>query len=1059
MNTLRKAPMIIGMAALCLGARGSLETNAAVILQSSGSAYVSWEAETDSKIINGTPAFWIRTNDAAASGGAALYIAGTTDNALAPHSFVQYEIKFATAGTYNLYYRWKADAARTVADQFTANSTLIPNAFGALSTAGPNGLADFHTAASNGTQAPANNAYDWTREADTATYEVTPAQVAAGLPLILTLGTREAGFTLDRLVLSPDAALTDAALDALVHSDTSVVTQGNTDAYVAFEAETKGTIINGVPAFWIATNDVSSSGSAALYIAGTTDNALAPHSFVQYQIKFAAAGTYNLYYRWKADAARTVADQFTANSTLIPNTFGAFSTAGPNGLPDFHTAASNGTQAPANNVYDWTREADTATYTVTAEQVAAGVPLILTIGTREAGFTVDRWVLSPDAALTDAALDALPNSGAKILGPELTKAVGSAALNTIRVFFTRPLSPASVAANKFTVNGGLTVNSATLDLNDPRQVLLTTSAQAQGTPYTVTVNNVSDTSGNTITANSKVDFTAWKLVEGWATTEIYQNVSGDVVDDLKNALAFQSRTPDEIRWVKGFQLNNDPRAPNMGARISALFTPQTSGAQNFYLYNDNEAELLLSTDQSEANLQSLGIFPLSPAVFDDAIIAASPSLQAGQKYQLVGLVKSGGADVFLNVAAQAASSSTAASNLTVLAGSRISTFVNPDLGKVTFTEQPANASATAGSRARFVVKVQANESPVYYQWQVNGVDIPGATRREFVTPVLTAADSGKNYRVVVSVAGKETISSAATLTVNAGEPSNLQPYIGINFVGGGDNLPGALTSVDVAGVVQQENWNNLRGAQFDEATLHDASRAITPVTLTAAASEHWYSGTLGAGDANGVMLQGFLSTGASLDPFVITLNNVPSGNYNLIVYSIGFPFQAAYEEDISLAGSGTYPNYKVKAETGLDYNANPGLRRMISTDAARRDTGNYVQFDNVRPGADGSFAISATWVSTAVGNTHQPAINGIQLVKVGAVTARPTLTAIKAGTTLTLSWDATAAGFTLESSSSVNAGATWSPVTGSPNPLTGVGTAAINTAVGARAFYRLRKAN
>src|SRR6185436_16746941 len=121
-----------------------------------------------------------------------------------------------------------------------------------------------------------------------------------------------------------------------------------------------------------------------------TDNALAPHSFALYQIKFTTAGTYHLYYRFRADPARTVADQFTGNSCLLPNVLGTFKTAGANGLADFHTSASNGGQAPANNIYDWQREADTATYTVTAAEVAAGVPLVLSVGTREAGFMVDR---------------------------------------------------------------------------------------------------------------------------------------------------------------------------------------------------------------------------------------------------------------------------------------------------------------------------------------------------------------------------------------------------------------------------------------------------------------------------------------------------------------------------------------------------------------------------------------------------------------------------------------------------------------------------------------------
>jgi hypothetical protein len=832
------------------------------------------------------------------------------------------------------------------------------------------------------------------------------------------------------------------------------VTQGNNDDFVAFEAETKGTFINATQAFWISTNDVLASANGALYIGGTVDNPSAPHSFVQYQVKFTKAGTYNLYYRWKADAARTVTDQFTANSTLIPNTFGAFSTPGAAGAVDFHTGASNGGQAPANNVYDWQREADTATYTVTAEEVAAGVPLIFTVGTREPGFTVDRWVFSPDAALTDAALDALPNSGAKVSGPELVKAVGSAALNTVRIFFTRPLAAGSVQTSDFTLSGGGTVSGVTVDAEDPRQVLLTTSAQTAGTVYTVTVNSVTDTSNNSISADSKVDFTAWKLVQGWATIELYQNVTGSTVDDLKNSPAFQARTPDEVRWVKGFQLNNDPRAPNMGARISALFTPQANGAYNFYINNDNEAELLLSNDSSEAGLQSLGLFPLSPAVFDDTIVAASGSLQSSQRYALVGLLKSDAADVYLNVAAQPSSSSTPAANLSVLSGNQISTYVNPDLGNVKFTQSPSNVTATAGSRAHFTTKIEATEAPVYYQWQLNGADIPGATRREYITPVLATGDSGQKYRVVVSVAGKDTPSSEATLTVNSGQPSNLQPYLAVNFVGGGDNLPGPLTPVDVAGVVEQANWNNLTGFQFENAPLKDAANASTPVTLSAQATEHWYSGTLGSGTANGVMLQGFLSTGAGTDPFVITLNNVPPDTYNVIVYSVGFPFQAAYEEDISLTGETTPPTLKVNAENGLIYNANPAFRRMTSTEGAR-GSGNYVQFDNVKPATDGTFALSTTWVSASAGNTHQPAVNGIQLVKVGtAPAAPPSLSVAKSANGLTISWDAGATGFTLESSSSL--GGTWTATSGAPNPITGAGSLPVTTSASA-AFYRLKK--
>src|SRR5436190_6086235 len=184
-----KTAILSGLASLCAIFAFTPKSTAAVVLQGSGSSYVSFEAETKATFVNGTQTYWVSTNDTTASGGNALYIEGTTANGNAPHSFVQYQIKFATAGAYRLYYRWRADAGRTVADQFTGNSCFIPNALGAFST--PGDQTNLHVGQSNtGTQAPADNVYDWQREADTVTYVVTQQQVDAGDPLIFSVGTR-----------------------------------------------------------------------------------------------------------------------------------------------------------------------------------------------------------------------------------------------------------------------------------------------------------------------------------------------------------------------------------------------------------------------------------------------------------------------------------------------------------------------------------------------------------------------------------------------------------------------------------------------------------------------------------------------------------------------------------------------------------------------------------------------------------------------------------------------------------------------------------------------------
>src|SRR5689334_15485337 len=108
---------------------------ASTAIQASGATYLAFEAE-NAQLIAGAPENWETKTDALASGGKALTIAGTNSTGDSPHSFAQFKVKFATAGTYYLYYRWLADPARTGGDIFTANSIWIGNRFGAFSTTG-----------------------------------------------------------------------------------------------------------------------------------------------------------------------------------------------------------------------------------------------------------------------------------------------------------------------------------------------------------------------------------------------------------------------------------------------------------------------------------------------------------------------------------------------------------------------------------------------------------------------------------------------------------------------------------------------------------------------------------------------------------------------------------------------------------------------------------------------------------------------------------------------------------------------------------------------------------
>jgi hypothetical protein len=83
------------------------------------------------------------------------------------------------------------------------------------------------------------------------------------------------------------------------------------------------------------------------------------------------------------------------------------------------------------------------------------------------------------------------------------------------------------------------------------------------------------------------------------------------------------------------------------------------------------------------------------------------------------------------------------------------------------TTPPADQMVTVGQTATFTVTATGT-APLTYQWQRNGVDIPGATSSSYTTPPLTAADDGATYRVIVSNASGTVTSAAATLTVLSG---------------------------------------------------------------------------------------------------------------------------------------------------------------------------------------------------------------------------------------------------------------------------------------------------
>jgi hypothetical protein len=1065
------------------------------ILQPADGSALAFEADIGvANIVNTndtTKVFWSSIPDANASGGTALY-ANTSNNVPPftggingsggpqfnrPNSFVTYSLGFSQAGTYYVYYRWRADEAVVTAnsDASQANSFWFGNAFGEFIT--PGDTTSFLTAAANGVSSPSSLAWQW--QAETA-----PFTVDMPGTYVFTICDREWGVILDRIVFSAEVGLTGAQLDATPNSLTDVIPQNPGDSYIAFEADRlagAGAAYDNTndmsKVFWSSIPDANASGGTALY-ANTSNNVPPftggingsggpqfnrPNSFVAYSLGFNQAGTYYVYYRWRADESVITAnsDASQANSFWFGNAFGEFIT--PGDTTSFLTAAANGVSSPSSLAWQW--QAESTPFTVDNPGTN-----VFTICDREWGVLLDRIVFSTDPALTGAQLDGLANSGGLASAPTIKQASGAWGNQAAVITFSDNVNSASVVPGNFTINGGVTVSAASVGPG-ANQVTLTTSAQTQAAVLSITINNVtSAVTGLPVSPGSTVNFTAWQLANGWSLEQIYFAIGSSALD-IATLPSYINQTPNAVIWVKGFQNDHYPDGL-FSAQINTIFTPTSSGDYSFYGNADDDASLFYSTDVSAAvlgnyanlpnlmNLISFGNFgaavgPVPPFAVD-GYFPQTVTLTAGTPYTLEGLLRQNQNDAYFKIALDSSTSATPPEQLPVLGGNRIQAWVDPSQGNVTFTQQPSPTSAPSGSRAKFTVKATSAQSPLYYQWRSNGVDIVGANRATYITPLLSASYNGAVYSVVVSVAGKDTPSAGAGLTVTAGGQPALVPYLGINFAGHDfQHVPGALTPYDVAGVVPQANWNNLYNFFFDTAPgtggdLVDAQGLTNGVTLYCSGTGNSIGGTKAVGSADSILFQGYMHGSSNVLDF--TISGVTNGTYNVLVYSIGFSFNATYQErfDLTSSSGATYPTYYGQGQVGPTYVQNPNFVRMTSTTPGNYTPGNYVQFDNVKVTAGDVLELIIAPESPQAEGNLLPAISAIQLIQV-----MPALAITRNGGNINIAWSDAAAGFLLESRAGLTTG-TWSVVPSAPNPIAVAGS--INVpATGPSTFYRLRK--
>ncbi len=177
------------------------------------------------------------------------------------------------------------------------------------------------------------------------------------------------------------------------------------------------------------------------------------------------------------------------------------------------------------------------------------------------------------------------------------------------------------------------------------------------------------------------------------------------------------------------------------------------------------------------------------------------------------------------------------------------------------TTHPASQTVPVGQPATFSVTASGS-SPLSYQWQRNGSDLPGATAASYTLASPTLVDSGAQFRCAVTNPYGSATSNSATLTVTTNTPPTatiVTPAAGTLYTAG---QPVAYSGT---GVDAQDG--NLGAAAFTwlvdfhhDTHTHPAVQpysgptggSFTPPTVGETSANVWYRIHLTVRDAGGL---------------------------------------------------------------------------------------------------------------------------------------------------------------------------------------------------------------
>lgn len=250
-------------------------------------------------------------------------------------------------------------------------------------------------------------------------------------------------------------------------------------------------------------------------------------------------------------------------------------------------------------------------------------------------------------------------------------------------------------------------------------------------------------------------------------------------------------------------------------------------------------------------------------------------------------------------------------------------------------------------------------TPITYQWQKNGVNIPGATSSSYILNPVALGDAGTYTQVATNAAGSAT-SPAITLTVNPAVPVTFPATANPVTITAGQSLSLYMNASGGSSPITYQ-WQK-DGTALSGAT---GSSYYKSLTTTADSGNYTVVGTNPAGSTTSPAIQVTVNPPVpptiTTPPADVSVSQGNSAQFSVVAAGT-YPFTFQWLKDGTAISGATYSSYSISTTQAAD----AGAYSVTVSNAAGHVTSAAATLTVLPPLAP-SFSFSVTQQSVAVG--------------------------------------------------------------------------------------------